>query len=89
MTAQTPRLAERRGELSERLAVVRHRIHEACRAAGRDPADVTLIAVTKTFPASDVRLLSELGVRDVGENRDREAAPKAAACAGLAGPLAW
>jgi len=50
---------------------------------------VTLIAVTKTFPASDVRLLSELGVRDVGENRDQEAAPKAAECAALAPKLTW
>jgi PLP dependent protein len=44
---------------------------------------VTLIAVTKTKPASDVRLLSELGVSDIGENRDAEAAPKAAQCADL------
>jgi hypothetical protein len=46
-----------------------------------------LIAVTKTFPASDVRLLAELGVTDIAENRDQEAAPKAAACADL--PLTW
>ncbi len=80
---------ERRAELSGRLAGVRNRIEEACRAAGRDPAEVTLIAVTKTFPASDVRLLFELGVRDVGENRDQEAAPKAAACADLVPALTW
>jgi PLP dependent protein len=49
---------------------------------------VTLVAITKTFPASDVRLLWSLGVRDVGENRDQEAAAKAAECAGLAG-LRW
>jgi pyridoxal phosphate enzyme (YggS family) len=48
---------------------------------------VSLIAVTKTWPASDVRLLSELGISDVGENRDAEAAPKAEACADL--PLTW
>ena len=70
-----------------RLTAVRQRIAAACQAAGRDPADVTLIAVTKTFPASDVRLLSELGVCDVGENRDAEAAPKAAQCADL--NLTW
>ena len=57
-------------------------------AAGRDPAEVTLIAVTKTFPASDVRLLYDLGVRDVGENRDQEAAPKAAECADIT-ELTW
>ena len=58
-------------------------------AAGRDPGEVTLVAITKTFPASDVRLLYELGVRDVGENRDQEAAPKAAECADLAPGLTW
>ena len=77
----------RREELAARLAEVRHRILVACEAAGRDAGDITLIAVTKTRPASDVRLLSELGVRDVGENRDAEAAPKAAQCADL--DLTW
>jgi len=68
----------RREELAVRLADVRGRIAKACEVAGRDVGDITLIAVTKTRPASDVRLLSELGLRDVGENRDAEAAPKAA-----------
>jgi len=81
--------AGRRGELSGRLAGVRGRIAAACAAVGRDPGEVTLIAITKTFPASDVRLLYQLGVRDVGENRDQEAAPKAAECADLAPPLTW
>jgi PLP dependent protein len=80
---------QRRGELAARLVAVRERIAKACLAAGRDPAEVTLVAVTKTFPASDVRLLSDLGVRDVGENRDQEAAPKAAECADLAPLLTW
>jgi pyridoxal phosphate enzyme (YggS family) len=73
----------RREELAARLAEVRHRMAKACEAAGRDVGELTLIAVTKTRPASDVRLLSELGVRDIGENRDAEAAPKAAQCAAL------
>jgi pyridoxal phosphate enzyme (YggS family) len=77
----------RREELALRLAGVRRRIAKACEAAGRDPREVTLIAVTKTRPASDIRLLSELGVRDIGENRDQEAAPKAAQCADL--DLTW
>jgi pyridoxal phosphate enzyme (YggS family) len=77
----------RREELATRLAEVRHRIVKACEAAGRDAGDVTLIAVTKTRPASDVRLLSGLGLADVGENRDAEAAPKAAQCADL--DLTW
>jgi PLP dependent protein len=46
-------------------------------------------AVTKTYPVSDIRLLCELGVRDIGENRDQEAAPKAAECASLGVPVAW
>jgi PLP dependent protein len=77
----------RREELAARLSAVRDRISAACRAADRKPEDVTLIAVTKTFPASDVRLLNGLGVRDFGENRDAEAAPKAAQCADL--DLVW
>jgi PLP dependent protein len=77
----------RREELALRLAAVRQRISAACAAAGRAAEEVTLIAVTKTWPASDVRLLSELGVTDIGENRDAEAAPKAAQCADL--DLTW
>jgi pyridoxal phosphate enzyme (YggS family) len=49
-------------------------------ARALDATPVTVVAITKTFPASDVGLLAELGVRDVGENRDQEAAAKAAAC---------
>jgi PLP dependent protein len=79
--------SSRRDELATRLAAVRERIDAACEAAGRKPQEVTLIAVTKTFPASDVRLLNELGVTDFGENRDAEAAPKAAQCADL--DLVW
>jgi pyridoxal phosphate enzyme (YggS family) len=80
----------RREELALRLADVRRRMAKACEAAGRDVSELTLIAVTKTRPASDVRLLHELGLADVGENRDSEAAPKAAQCADL-GPekLTW
>ena len=77
----------RREELALRLAEVRRRIAKACEAAGRDVSELTLIAVTKTRPASDVRLLFELGVTDVGENRDAEAAPKAFQCADL--ELTW
>jgi PLP dependent protein len=77
----------RRDELAARLAELRERIAVACDAAGRKAGDVTLVAVTKTFPASDVRLLSGLGLRDFGENRDAEAAPKAAQCADL--DLVW
>jgi PLP dependent protein len=79
----------RRAELSANLGALRQRIAAACAAAGRAPDEVTLVAITKTFPASDVRVLYELGVRDVGENRDQEAAPKAAQCADLAPMLTW
>ncbi|MFB7374878.1 YggS family pyridoxal phosphate-dependent enzyme [Streptomyces sp. NPDC056222] len=80
-------MTDRKTELAENLARVEERISAACAAAGRKRADVTLIVVTKTYPASDVRLLHELGVRDVAENRDQDAAPKAAACADL--DLSW
>jgi pyridoxal phosphate enzyme (YggS family) len=62
---------------------VRERIESACSAAGRDSDEITLVVVTKFFPASDVRLLADLGVRDVGENRHQEAVEKAAECADL------
>lgn len=77
---------ERRDELAANLARVRERIRAACDAAGRadEPA---LIVVTKFHPASDVRLLAELGVTDVGENRDQEASAKAAELVGLG--LRW
>jgi pyridoxal phosphate enzyme (YggS family) len=70
-----PRLAE----LADRLAAVRDLIASACADAGRDPAEVTLVAVGKTFPASDVLLLHGLGVTDFGESYDAEARAKAAA----------
>jgi PLP dependent protein len=79
--------SSRRQELAARLADMRGRIAKACDVAGRDVGTITLIAVTKTRPASDVRLLSELGLRDIGENRDDEAAPKAAECSDL--DLTW
>jgi uncharacterized pyridoxal phosphate-containing UPF0001 family protein len=71
----------RHAELAGNLAGIRARITAACAAAGRDPGEVTLVAVTKTYPASDVLALASLGLTDFGENRDQEAAPKAAAVA--------
>jgi PLP dependent protein len=79
----------RRSEISARLRQVRERIGAACLAVGRGADEVTLIAVTKTYPVSDIRLLAELGVTDIGENRDQEAAPKAAECAALGVPITW
>lgn len=64
-------------ELETRLGEVRGRIADACADAGRDVEEITLVVVTKFFPASDVRILAGLGVRDVGENRHQEAVAKA------------
>lgn len=63
-------------ELRGRLADVERRVEKACAATCRDRGDVTLIAVTKFFPASDVETLAGLGVTDVGESRDQEAGDK-------------
>ncbi|WP_055612101.1 YggS family pyridoxal phosphate-dependent enzyme [Streptomyces phaeochromogenes] len=80
-------MTDRKAQLAGNLAKVEERIAAACVAAGRKREEVTLIVVTKTYPADDVRILSELGVRHVAENRDQDAAPKAAACADLL--LSW
>lgn len=74
-------------QLRERLAAVRQRIDGAVAAAGRQERPPRLIVVTKFHPAVDVRRLAALGITDVGENRDQEAAEKAAALAGL--DLRW
>ena len=66
---------------------MRARIAGACAAADRDPSEITLVVVTKTFPVSDVALLAELGVTDVGESRHQEAGPKVAECASV--PVRW
>jgi hypothetical protein len=73
--------------LAERLAAARHGIADAARAAGRDPAELTTIVVTKFHPASLVRELAALGVTDIGENRHQEAQSKAAELADL--DLIW
>jgi PLP dependent protein len=79
MTDDTARLTE----LADRLAAVRRRIESAAAEAGRSDDQPTLIVVTKFHPAADIRRLSSLGVRDVGENRDQEASTKAAELADL------
>ncbi|HKD87379.1 MAG TPA: YggS family pyridoxal phosphate-dependent enzyme [Streptosporangiaceae bacterium] len=84
-----PASQERLDELAANLAAVRASIAEACADAGRDPAEVALIAVTKTFPVPDVIALAGLGVSDIGENKDQEAAPKVAACADAGLALRW
>jgi pyridoxal phosphate enzyme (YggS family) len=74
----TPPDSARREQLATALAAVRERIAGACAAAGRAPEEVRLVAVTKTFPAGDAALLTDLGMVDLGENREQEAAGKAA-----------
>jgi pyridoxal phosphate enzyme (YggS family) len=74
-------MSTRRDELATNLDSVRRRIANAAERSGRHPDEITLVAVTKYFPASDVRLLAELGVTDVGENRHQEAEAQAAECA--------
>jgi pyridoxal phosphate enzyme (YggS family) len=76
-------VALRAAELASNLAEVQARIAASCVAAGRDRAEVTLVAVTKTWPVSDGVLLRDLGVTEQGENRDQEAARKAAQLDGV------
>lgn len=90
MTGRPGRAYEKRREqLAAGLAQVHARIEAACAAAGRDRAEITMIAVTKTYPADDVVLLAGFGVTEVGENRDQEAAPKAAAVAAAGIDVRW
>jgi pyridoxal phosphate enzyme (YggS family) len=79
----------RRAELAAALGALRRRLADAADAAGRDPRAITLVAVTKTYPASDVRILAELGVLDVGESRDQEARRKAEELAPSEPDLRW
>lgn len=86
MTAQGPAGGPpdpRLDELRDRLAAVQRRIDGAVEAAGRQGRPPRLIVVTKFHPAADVRRLALLGVTDVGENRDQEAAQKAGELGGL------
>ncbi|HSX67174.1 YggS family pyridoxal phosphate-dependent enzyme [Nocardioides sp.] len=80
-------MSGRREEIAANLDAVRRRIRDACTEAGRPEDDVALVVVTKFFPVSDVRILADLGVTDVGENRHQEAEAKAAECADLG--LRW
>ncbi|MGI8434489.1 MAG: YggS family pyridoxal phosphate-dependent enzyme [Nocardioidaceae bacterium] len=79
--------ASRRDELASRLRDVRRDVDEAAARAGRGGDEVRLIVVTKTWPVGDVRLLSSLGVTEVGENRHQECRTKVEALAGL--PVRW
>ena len=69
-------MSDRAFELAEKLRAVEERISTAAKSAGRSRSDITLIAVTKFFPASDARILYDCGVRNFGENRDQEGVEK-------------
>ena len=69
-------MSSRAAEISANLQAITARIVSAAESAGRSPEEITLIAVTKTFPVTDVKILYELGVRDFGENRDQEGSVK-------------
>jgi PLP dependent protein len=71
--------------LAEKLAAVRDRIERAATGARRDPASITLLAVTKVFPASAIREAYELGLREFGENYVQEFEGKHPQVADLAG----
>lgn len=71
-------MTSRREELQENLTQLQSEIVAAAHAAKREPAEIQLIAISKTWPASDVRLLSDMGVQVFGENRAQEATLKAA-----------
>jgi len=70
-------MSNRKEEIARNLQEVKERIKSAAKSVNRDPAEIQLIVVTKTFPISDVEILRELGESNFGENRDQEAAPKA------------
>ena len=72
--------------IQEQYRAVRERVEAACLRAGRDPSEVTLIAVSKTKPVSMIRELMEIGVKDFGENYAQELAEKTEE---ITEPLRW
>jgi PLP dependent protein len=69
----------RKMEIETNLNQVRQKITDAASKSGRNPNEINLIVVTKTFPISDLEILYSLGLREFGENRDQEASVKAKA----------
>ena len=70
-------MSDRKAEIAHNLQEVKERIIGAAKSVNRDPNEIELIVVTKTFPISDIEILRELGETNFGENRDQEAGPKA------------
>ena len=75
--------------IADQLASVQARIAAAAQRSGRDPASITLIAVSKTFPFDAIREAAAAGQRDFGENRVQEALQKVAHPAGTSLSLRW
>jgi len=63
-------------DIRNNLMALRRRIGEACERSGRHPDEITIVAVTKKWPATVIRTAVALGLRDIGENRVQEAEPK-------------
>jgi PLP dependent protein len=76
-------MVDTRAILAERVERVRARVQEACRRSNRDPASVTLVAVTKTIGIEVAELLPGLGVIDLGESRPQELSRKATGIPGI------
>jgi pyridoxal phosphate enzyme (YggS family) len=70
-------MSTRKDEIAQNLQEVKERIKSAANSVNRDPNEIQLIVVTKTFPISDIEILCDLGELNFGENRDQEAGPKA------------
>jgi pyridoxal phosphate enzyme (YggS family) len=70
-------MSTRKDEIAQNLHEVKERIQSAAKSVNRDPNEISLIVVTKTFPISDIEILRDLGESNFGENRDQEAGPKA------------
>ena len=75
--------------IAERIALVRERIARAAERAGRSPAEVTIVAVSKSFPAQAIEEAAAAGIAHVGENRVQEAAAKIPACVTCPSPGTW
>jgi hypothetical protein len=76
-------MSERELEIAAALKSVEVKILGAAKKAGRDRNEITLIAVTKTYPASDVEILRNLGVENFGENRSEEGVTKSEQVSGI------
>jgi len=75
-------MKSRADQITESLGSVEARISAAAESAGRKRSDITLIAVTKTYPVSDATILQSLGVNNFGENRNEEGAEKSSQVSG-------